>query len=119
MTVYPIAPVAYPRMTRKDKWLMPRRPVVQAFFDFRDEIGLHHVEIPIPSKVTFWMQMPASWSQKKRNAMFGQPHTQAPDIDNILKALLDSVFQGNDAIVWSIWPQKMWSNNPGIEVLPL
>ena len=117
MTFYPIAPVAAPRMTRRDKWL--NRPIVAEYFAFRNNIRARGIEIPIPSKVTFWVKMPDSWSRKKRELMLRQPHEQTPDIDNFLKAILEAVFDKKDAKVWSIWPEKRWSNNPGIEVIPL
>ncbi|MCR4339433.1 MAG: RusA family crossover junction endodeoxyribonuclease, partial [Gemmatimonadaceae bacterium] len=37
----------------------------------------------------FRLPMPPSWSNKKRLAMIGQPHAQKPDIDNLLKAVLE------------------------------
>lgn len=39
----------------------------------------------------------ASWSKKRRAAAMGQPHTQKPDGDNILKAIKD----GLNRIAWA------------------
>lgn len=117
MTFYPIKPTPAPRLTQRDRW--KKRDVVIRYFAFRDEVEARGVKIPIPSQVIFWMPMPASWSASKQQKMVGTPHTVRPDLDNLLKALLDSAFREEDATVWSIWPQKMWSIRPGIEVLHL
>jgi Holliday junction resolvase RusA-like endonuclease len=103
-------------MTRKDRWA--KRPVVQEYFTFRDEVQARRVKLPIPSKVIFWMPMPPSWSKEKQRGHDGSAHEQTPDIDNLLKALLEALFH-EDKIVWSVWPEKRWSSRPGIEVLPI
>jgi Holliday junction resolvase RusA-like endonuclease len=116
MTFYPITPKAAPRLTRRDRW--KKRPVVVSYYAFRDEVRGSAMAVPIPSKVIFWMPMPSTWSGKKRREMANTPHLVRPDLSNMLKALEDAVW-GEDAIVWSIWPEKRWSATPGIEVLPI
>ena len=116
MTFYAISPMAAPRMTKRDRW--KNRPVVVAYFAFRDEVRARRVEVPIPSKVIFWMPMPKKWSNKKRREMDSAPHLIRPDLSNMLKALEDAVFH-EDAIVWSVWPEKRWHSVPGIEIIPL
>jgi len=114
---YQISPMACPRMTKRDVW--KKRPVVVAYFAFRDEVKARRVSMPIPSKVIFWMPMPKAWSRKKKLEMDSAPHTVRPDLDNMLKGFTDAVFPKEDAAVWSVWPEKRWSTRPGIEVLPL
>lgn len=113
MTVYPIVPVSKPRMTSRDKW--KQRPAVMAYRAFKDKVRAHGVTIPVPCKVTFYIAMPDSWSKKKKAAMDGQPHMQKPDVDNLLKALLDALFE-DDCAVWSIWPEKRWATVSGFKV---
>ena len=113
MTLYAIAPVAAPRMTQRDRW--KKRNVVLRYFAFRDEVRLAKIILPIPCKITFHIEMPASWSKRKRLAMDGQPHTVRPDRDNYDKALMDSLFE-DDAHVWSAWTEKRWAVVPAIEV---
>jgi Holliday junction resolvase RusA-like endonuclease len=103
-------------MTQRDKW--KGRPCVLHYFAFRDEVQYRKVEIPIPSRITFFMPMPKSWSGRQKERMDGHPHEHRPDIDNLLRALLDSVF-GEDNIVWSVWPEKRWSRMPGIKIEPI
>ncbi len=116
MTFYAITPLAAPRLTNRDRW--KKRPVVVAYFAFRDEVRARRVEVPIPSRVTFWMPMPKGWSGSKKREMDSTPHLVRPDLSNMLKALEDAVFY-EDACVWSVWAEKRWAIVPGIEILPL
>lgn len=45
--------------------------------------------------------------------------TTKPDPDNLIKLVLDAlngVFWSDDAIIWSVWGRKVYSENPGVEV---
>lgn len=44
-----------------------------------------------------------------------QPHKGRPDIDNLIKSLLDSIFD-NDAHVWDIRGTKIWGKKGGVEI---
>jgi Holliday junction resolvase RusA-like endonuclease len=104
--VYNITPVPKPRMTQRDKW--KRRPIVERYFAFRDEIRLAGVRLPLAGAyVIFEIPMPKSWSKKKKKNMTGMPHQQKPDIDNYIKGLLDAVFE-DDSKVWDIRAAKKW-----------
>lgn len=116
MTLYPITPVPAPRQVRSDKWRPS--PMVKRYRAFRDEVRAAKIEIPVPCAITFHMPMPPSWSEKKKRAHDGQPHTQTPDIDNLLKSLFDAVFE-DDCHVWTVWPRKLWARQGGIEIHPL
>lgn len=113
---YNIAPFPKPRMTRADKW--KHRSCVDAYYAFKDEVREKGVTIPQPCKVMFYIQMPESWSKKKKAAHLHQPHKSKPDIDNLVKALLDAVFE-NDAAIWSIWAEKKWAELPSIGIMEL
>ena len=113
MKRYPIVPCPAPRMTRRDAWA--NRPCVQRYFAFRDQVRLHGVTIPDRVRIIFHMPMPASWSAKKRAEMDGKPHQVRMDIDNAVKALLDSVFE-NDAHIHEIHANKVWAVDGAIEI---
>ncbi|MEM7016059.1 MAG: RusA family crossover junction endodeoxyribonuclease [Pseudomonadota bacterium] len=118
MTTYhfSITPVPKPRMTQRDKWLTPARPAVAAYRGYCDEITMRHVSLPYSgAHVTFNMPMPVSWTQRKREQMKHQPHQQTPDVDNLLKALLDAVF-GQDSVIWDIRATKVWSECGSITI---
>lgn len=114
MTIYKITPVPAPRMTQSDKW--KKRECVLRYFAFRDEVRFKRVTIPdAGAHVTFTMPMPKSWSEAKKERMNHTPHQQTPDVDNLTKALLDSVF-GQDCGVWDIRVTKVWGYEGAIEI---
>lgn len=48
-------------------------------------------EKPLKAKITAFFEVPTSYSKKKKKELIGQPHTTRPDIDNIVKIILDSL----------------------------
>lgn len=117
MNSYPITPVPKPRMTRADKW--KKRDCVMRYRAFCDEVRLRRVVLrPGGDHVIFVLPMPASWSLKKRKEMNGQPHSQTPDADNCMKALMDAIF-GNDAHIWDFRVTKLWGYSGLITIQPI
>ncbi|MGQ0329406.1 RusA family crossover junction endodeoxyribonuclease [Citrobacter portucalensis] len=106
MPEYPITPVGKPRMTCADKW--KKRPEVLRYRAFCDEVRLQGIELPeSDAHVTFILPMPASWSKKKRADFNGKPHQIKPDFDNMMKALMDAIYE-NDAHIWDARVSKLW-----------
>lgn len=62
----------------------------------------------------FLLPIPKSTSKKDRAAMMGRPHMKKPDIDNLQKALLDSVWPEGDQEVWDWRCSKLWWNSGAI-----
>lgn len=115
-TIYNITPVAAPRMTRSDRWRNPRRPCVQKYFDFRDEVKKLNICVPESgAHITFIMPMAPSWAAKKKILWDGKAHQNPPDGDNMLKALLDSIYE-NDCGVWDIRITKLWGYKGCIKI---
>lgn len=114
--VYPITPVPKPRMTRRDRWGTNKRPAVERYHRFCDEVRELGLSLPdAGAHVTFLVPMPKSWSKSKREAMAGTPHQQRPDVDNFEKALLDAIFE-DDSRVWDIRTTKRWAEIGAIEI---
>jgi Holliday junction resolvase RusA-like endonuclease len=112
--LYKITPAPKPRMTQRDRW--KRRPVVQRYNAFKDQVRLLNVKVPeYGAHVIFHIPMPRSWSIKKCRQHHGQPHQQKPDIDNLLKGLLDAVYQ-DDSVVFQIKVTKIWMPKGAIEI---
>ena len=69
--------------------------------------------------VTFRMPIPSSTSKKRKEAMrAGEiPHVKRPDLDNLVKALLDALNKTiieDDSQIFSLYMKKTNSDNPGI-----
>jgi hypothetical protein len=112
---YNIVPVAKPRMTASDKW--KKRPVVMKYWAFKDEykrLGLWFPEDD--ACITFGIEMPKSWTQKKRHDMSYRPHKSKPDLDNLLKGLADAVYEGDSVISSYGRVEKVWSFTGYIEI---
>lgn len=104
-----VTPIPKPRMTRRDKWA--QRPCVMRYRAFKDELRDSLENIPFPTDVLivlFGIPMPKSWSKKKKNEMWSRPHAAKPDIDNLLKALIDAVMI-EDQSIHTVFAQKVWS----------
>lgn len=70
------------------------------------------------ARLRFVLPMAPSWSKKKRAAMVGGPHLQQPDIDNLIKGVLDS-FLKQDSPVWWVCATKVWGDQGEIMILPV
>jgi Holliday junction resolvase RusA-like endonuclease len=113
--IYDITPVSKPRQTQSDKWKV--RACVARYRAFADECRLKRVHVPVEGgNIVFILPMPKSWSAKKREEMNGEAHTQKPDIDNLLKSLMDAVFP-DDSHVWDVRITKLWGDKGAIEIL--
>lgn len=115
--VYNITPVPKPRMTGRDKWLHPPRPCVARYRAFKDEVHLNKIDIPFEwVHITFFIPIPKSWSNQRQQEMVWKPHQQTPDIDNLLKGLLDAIFD-DDSRIWDIRATKLWAKEGAIELI--
>lgn len=113
--LYPIIPVGKPRMTQRDKWA--RRPAVLRYREFCDAVRAAGIQMPDEgARITFLLPMPKSWSKAKRERMNLSAHRAKPDLDNLLKALMDACLE-DDAGVWNVGRiQKLWAAEGGIIV---
>jgi len=58
----------------------------------------------------FHLPMPAGWSRIKREAANGQFHKQAPDLDNLIKAVGDALWPKGDQQIAMIDAAKFWAD---------
>ena len=111
--IHDITPIPAPRMTRADRW--KKRPPVLRYFAFKDRVKKLGIKVNNGDSVTFYMPMPQSWSKKKKDEMQLKPHQSRPDLDNLLKALLDSIYE-DDAHIYSLRIRKFWDYEGSIEI---
>jgi Holliday junction resolvase RusA-like endonuclease len=88
-------PAARARVTRWSTYFPARYAKFKETM-YRDLIIVRHREKLTPAdgllyvKITFWVEMPKSWSKKKRAELDGKYAANNCDIDNYIKAVLDS-----------------------------
>jgi Holliday junction resolvase RusA-like endonuclease len=114
-----ITPIPAPRLVRSDKW--KKRPVAVKYFQYKETLQWMAKEARIAIgdvlEATFYMPMPDSWSKKKKEAMIDKPHQQTPDLDNLLKALQDSLLK-SDSFIWKYRDcKKVWAHKGAIEIV--
>lgn len=112
-----IEPCPKPRMTKSDKW--NKRPVTQRYWDYKAYIRLQAKEYKYKPnnrlQLIFLISMPVSWSKRKRELLDGKPHQNKPDIDNLIKGILDAFFD-NDNVVYEVWAAKCWSRKGFVSI---
>lgn len=118
--IVPGNPVGKPRMTRRDKWA--QRPCVLRYRTWADAArqsagltGKVTLRRAMRLSYTAYFEMPASWSKRKRVEHLGQPHLQKADSDNVLKAIMDALFE-NDQFVYAGAFEKYWEDERGPRV---
>lgn len=62
---------------------------------------------PVGASITFFVPVPPSWSKKKKKLYHGTFHQSKPDLDNLLKALMDSLM-AEDKQIAHIELSKRW-----------
>lgn len=102
-------------MTQRDKWA--KRPAVLRYREFCDRVREAGIEIAQQgAEISFVLPMPKSWNKKKQTEMAGMPHKQKPDLDNLIKALLDAVHD-EDCEIWSLSAEKRWGFTGHISIV--
>ena len=103
---FDIEPCSKPRQTRSDKW--KKRPCVVKYREFADECREREMDIARSgTHVLFIVPMPKSWSKKKKALYHMSPMQSRPDVDNLAKAVLDSIFK-EDCEIWDLRITKVW-----------
>ena len=110
-----INPVAKPRMTQRDRW--KKRDCVNKYYAFKDELRLKTHNFTMGKRVGlyFYIPFPKSYSKKKRNELYLKPHQEKPDIDNLIKAVLDCLLE-DDKKVWHVTAHKVWAFEGMIQI---
>ena len=121
MIVFPIAPVvaSRARVTRYATYF-PKR-----YTKFRKEFGellekykATPVDDLLSVKLDFYVQLPKAMSKKKKKETEGKHCDNNADLDNYVKATLDSLegkYYNNDKQIVMIRARKYWSDDGRIE----
>ena len=71
------------------------------------QVGIH--KCPSAFFIKFVMPFPVSYTDKKKDTLRGKPHTQKPDLDNLVKGFMDC-FGTDDSGVHAITMLKVWGD---------
>lgn len=153
-TILPVWPSTNVRSTQGDRWLFSvsdeyleaydqkrlidqgkvggnvrRKRQLEKYNAYKEEVR-YHIEkegLIIPSgyfAIWFYIPHPKSWRKKKIQELVGAPHMGTPDLDNLIKALLDGAMPrrnrisgekgADDRRIHNYVPFKVWCH-PGQE----
>ncbi len=116
MKEYKIKAVPKPRQTQADRW--KKRPAVMRAREYSDKLRDLGVTInPDGFWIEFVFAVPKSIPKKERARRLSgdRRHEQKPDLDNLIKQVLDSLFK-EDSVVWSGGGEKVWGEEDLIRV---
>ena len=128
--VVPGAPVpkGRPRMTRKGRVFTPaktrtyERTIALSAQAAKSKLaGGQLFDGPVMVTIHCHFGMPKSWSRKRKEAMLYEPHIQLPDLDNLVKSVLDGLNQtfgiwDDDKQVAAVTATKHWSEESSVLV---
>ena len=122
LCIIDIDPKPKPRMVHSDRFGWRQTPAARKYFQWKTEFQALLKQKNITAidhdgflQVEFHLPMAKSWSKKKKLKMFGEPHRQRPDLDNLIKALLDSIY-AEDCNIYSIKAKKIWADTGKIVI---
>ena len=114
--IFPVKPMGAPRQTQRDKW--KKRPVVGRYHEFKDMVRMYAKAQGFKWNKKQWLSfyfevpMPKSWPKYKKAEMEGMEHDEKPDIDNMLKAMLDTLLKEDKSVAKLYMVTSEWSRNP-------
>lgn len=79
--------------------------------------GDHPLEKPVAMTVRIDVEMPASWSAKRKSASIGQHATGKPDFDNSLKIIGDAgnkLLWKDDSLIADVRFVRVYAEEPGL-----
>lgn len=119
--LFDVIPMGAVRMTQSDRWKTnpnhadPRRrqrKSVSQYFSFKNLMVLQSKEMNFELDeyldAVYFIPMPNSWSNKKKEQMNGMPCKSKPDTDNITKAVKDALLK-DDSEIWWERAEKRWA----------
>ena len=110
-----------PRLSMRDRYPKIATDRALKYYAWRDGFRLlcaaKGVRLPPDGRLIliFEMPMPASWPKGKRAELHGAPHRQRPDLDNLVKAVLDALSPEDGFVHW-IEARKKWAEGGRIAI---
>jgi len=118
--VIEIEPMGAPRTTRNSRFNPTKSNAIDRYVatttKIREDCALLGYKLGAVLNVRFEISMPKSWSDKKRAQHAGRPHQSKPDLDNMIKLVMDA-FKGDDSHVHTITARKIWATTGRIVII--
>lgn len=102
-----------------------RKIIQSAFFKAKERFAVTHGSSPFPFhkdtpldvELVFFLPIPDSYSQKKRELALNRefPHVKKPDVDNLIKGIFDGLkghAWNDDSQVMSVTAEKFFHTHP-------
>lgn len=113
--VIDIQAIGYVRRTRADKW--KKRPIVMKYYHYKNLLSflLNRMNYKQEKElnILFLLPIPQSLSSKKREELHLTQHNKKPDLDNLVKAFLDTATK-QDNYISKVNAVKLYSLYPKI-----
>lgn len=104
--IVPITPQSKPRITHQSIW----SDSAKKYYKYSNDLKkLYPYDLPSSLIISFHMPMAPSWSKKKRAELVGRPCQQRPDIDNLVKAVMDALCD-DDSYIYHVDAGKFWTD---------
>ena len=118
MTIFirPI-PAPRPRVTKYGTYNDPKYTAYKKAIGLYIKRKFNVSDKPLRMNIEFMFKIPKSWSKKKKETM--QYHTSTPDIDNLVKGVMDSlngIAYKDDSQVVEIIARKFYGSDDCITV---
>lgn len=89
---------------------------------YQVQVGERKVHGPVEATIVAYFNIPKSISNKKRELMKTEtiPHTNKPDMDNIVKSITDGcnkIAFDDDSQIYKINASKFYSENPRVDII--
>lgn len=125
-TIFELTPQTHVRTTQNDRWFfrIPREKLkehglrrltrIERYNKYKQDISAlaKKKKFTFPSigaSVKFYLPVPKSWSKSKKSQMHLQYHMTRCDLDNLMKALMDSLMS-EDKHIAHFEAAKYWIN---------
>ena len=111
----PVQPMSAPRLTHQ------RRHTARAkrYYAYKKTLKMfckvNSFVLSEKVKITFYMQIPKSITKKEKAKRLGNPHTQRPDLDNLVKGVWDALAE-EDGYIHTLQCSKLWSKTGKIVI---
>ena len=121
----PGAPVgkARPRVTRSGHAYTPEKTRAyeqKVKLCWKQQSGEHFPPgAGICVEIAAYMPIPSSLSMRKQETLFGKEHLKKPDLDNVIKAILDALngcAYGDDSAIWMVTASKYYGKSPQVKI---